>query len=457
MDELRNRRMLPSAPKSAAMLALLSLSGVTGSCGEISNRTMSRRIRHSDPLSSKILAASVVSKSDETPFYLRLPTNAGRLLVTDSMATNTGSDLVIPENQYLYSVELIRSGAMPLKNEIFREERLVLFFARDDREAVQISTHVEEFSHPLKVDASELKNPAGEVNNLLLSTLTLPENSLASLARTGRGGIVIDAVRMREDLESLSGVRPVIVNGQSVTIANRATPANKVNARAWLRSNYEALGFTVTEHKYTTGTNLIAEKRAESPADDQIFVVSGHLDTVNTAGADDDGSGIISGLSIARALVGVELKRTVRFVAFDEEEKGLIGSAAYAAELVRVGEISKISLFNIEMTGYDLDNDGRFHAIDCNENTSATLTNSLLSSISSEGIKLIKVDACTTRSDHAVFWNHNRPAIVMSQNFFGGDSNPCYHRACDTVQAINWDYMTKMTQAAGNAVANLNR
>ncbi len=457
MVEPQSHRKIPSAQQTAGMLALLSFSLVTGSCGELSNRTLSHRIHNRGYQSDNILSASVVSKSDKTPFYLRLPTNTGRLLVTDSVATNSGTDLVIPANKKLYSIELVRSGAKQLRNELYREERLVLFFAQDDQDAVQIVRLVEEFPHPLRVDTRELKHPADDLDNPTPSSLALPETVIDSLAGAGRVAIVIDAVRMREDLESLSGVRPVLVNGQSVTISNRATPANKINARAWLRSNYEALGFTVSEHKYATGTNLIAEKRAESPLDDQIFIVSGHLDTVNTAGADDDGSGIISGLSIARSLVGVELKRTIRFVAFDEEEKGLIGSAAYATELVRVGEISKISLFNIEMTGYDIDNDGRFHSIDCNENSSATLTTSLLSSILSEGIKLIKVDACTTRSDHAVFWNHNRPAIVMSQNFFGGDSNPCYHRTCDTVQSINWEYMTKMTQAAANAVANINR
>jgi Zn-dependent M28 family amino/carboxypeptidase len=261
---------------------------------------------------------------------------------------------------------------------------------------------------------------------------------------------------MRQDLESLSGARPIVVDGQSFTLVNRATNDNKTKARAWLRANYETLGYTVTEHRYSSGVNLIAEKKSEHPVDDQIFMVTGHLDTVQTAGADDDGSGVISSLSVARALREIHIGRTIRFVAFDEEERGLLGSAAYARELQKNGEISKVSVLNIEMTGYDSDNNGDFHTIDCNENSSPQLSRALLSAIAAEGIKLKKVDACTTRSDHAVFWDYNRPAIVISQNFFGGDGNPCYHRTCDTVAKVNFDYMMKMTQAAANAVANLN-
>ncbi len=439
--------------KSGSLLMLAFINLLTVSCAETTRPGTNYLTNHS----SKNLFVSVVSKADANPFYTRLPTNSGRVLVTDSEATTSGSNLHVPAGHHLYSVEMIKTSVETLKNELFREERIVLFFAQNDQEAVSIAGKAEEFAHPLKVDVSQLNRPSIYLDAESMPALSLDDMNPNQLQSIPQGGIVIDTARMREDLESLSGARPTVVNGQSVTIVNRATEANKILARAWLRASYEELGFTVTEHKYATGTNLIAEKRAANPADDQIFLVSGHLDTVNTAGADDDGSGVISGLSIARAIHGLEFKRTIRFVAFDEEERGLIGSAAYAKELDRVGDISKVSLFNIEMTGYDIDNDGKFHSIDCNENTSAALTNALISSILAEGIKLTKVEACTTRSDHAVFWKHNRPAIVMSQNFFGGDSNPCYHRMCDTVGIVNWDYMAKMTQAAGNAVAILNR
>jgi Zn-dependent M28 family amino/carboxypeptidase len=208
----------------------------------------------------------------------------------------------------------------------------------------------------------------------------------------------------------------------------------------------------VTLHSYGTGVNLIAEKKSAISKDGYITMITAHLDTVMTAGADDNGSGITTALTVARALAQKELSQTIRIVAFDEEERGLVGSGAYARHLAQIGEISKIRVINLEMTGYDSDDNGDFHAIDCNENISNQLTQSVLSAISSVGLALHRVEACTNRSDHASFWNYDRPAIVLSQNFFGGDGNPCYHRSCDTISKINFGYLTKLTQAVANAV-----
>ena len=120
-----------------------------------------------------------------------------------------------------------------------------------------------------------------------------------------------------------------------------------------------------------------------------------------------------------------------------------------------MGEIDRVTVINLEMTGYDSDDNGDFHAIDCNENSSSDLTQLLLTTIGAMGLPLTKTNACTNRSDHAVFWDYDRPAIVLSQNFFGGDGNPCYHRACDTVTKVNFSYMANLTKAAANAVYQL--
>ena len=407
------------------------------------------------PPSSKRLTVARLGFTDNTPFYARWAVGDGRIIVTDEDRVTSGMNFRLANDSELYGVEFIHEHESNLENEVFRLDRVAFFTAQDERHASMIASDVEEFSHPRKINLQTVHAPNWT------SSVSYGENESNSFERpnvtlANANTVVIDPLKMREDLESLSGARPVTIDGQTLTITNRASADMKSKARAWLRATYESLGYTVTESRYASGSNFIAEKRPTNPVDDQIFIVSGHLDTVQTAGADDDGSGVISSLAIARALRDLPLKRTIRFVAFDEEERGLIGSAAYANELVRTGEINKVSVFNIEMTGYDSDNDGDFHTIDCNENSSPMLSRALLSAISQQGIALKKVDACTNRSDHAVFWEHNRPAIVVSQNFFGGDGNPCYHRSCDTTQKLNWDYMAKITKAAANAVVSLN-
>ncbi|MEP6946760.1 MAG: M28 family peptidase [Acidobacteriota bacterium] len=80
--------------------------------------------------------------------------------------------------------------------------------------------------------------------------------------------------------------------------------------------------------------NVIADlKGSERP--DEIVVVSGHLDSWDLGqGAIDDGAGVGVSMQVPFLirLVGLKPKRTIRFIAWMNEENGGRGSAAYAAE-----------------------------------------------------------------------------------------------------------------------------
>lgn len=270
--------------------------------------------------------------------------------------------------------------------------------------------------------------------------------------------ITIDAKFLEARLKELSGAVPVNVDGRTVTLRERSSSEGRRLARAWLRQQYEALGFTVKEHPYTSGwsrgVNLTADKAGADRS--RVLILSAHYDSVGNAGADDDGSGVVSGLAIARALKDAKLRIGLRVVAFDQEESGLVGSKAYARALNQSGELRQVvGVLNLEMTAYDSDGDGHYHVIDCNENTSSELTAIVEAAGRSGDLRLTREDACTNRSDHAAFWTYGTPAVAISENFFGGDGNPCYHERCDTVARLNWDYMRRVTQAAGVAAAQI--
>jgi hypothetical protein len=92
------------------------------------------------------------------------------------------------------------------------------------------------------------------------------------------------------------------------------------------------------------------------------------------------------------------------------------------------------------MIAYDSDSDGAIHAMDCNRKDSAWLKQAAVNAIASWQIPLSIVDACTNRSDHASFWKQDKAAFLLSENFFGGDSNECYHKKCDKMNLINEAY-----------------
>lgn len=82
-----------------------------------------------------------------------------------------------------------------------------------------------------------------------------------------------------------------------------------------------------------TGANVIADiTGSEKP--DEVVIMGGHLDSWDLGtGAIDDGAGVAIGMSVG-AMIGrlpQAPKRTIRVVAFANEEAGLYGGKAYAA------------------------------------------------------------------------------------------------------------------------------
>lgn len=261
-----------------------------------------------------------------------------------------------------------------------------------------------------------------------------------------------------KNLRAFSGEDSVILNGKNEKISERKSINGKDLARAFLKEKFTALGFSTSEQNYSVlfggkGKNFIAEKTGKDPS--KILLISAHLDSVGNAGADDDGSGVIGALTIASLLKDKNFTYTLRFVGFDDEEKGLVGSTQYVKSLSQSEKNQIIGLINLEMLGYNNRKDGAFHVIDCDHKDSTFLSDSLIQSIKDQNLPLARSTACTDRSDHAAFWKAKIPAIVISQNFFGGDSNPCYHQSCDKVDIVNFDYMTQLVYAVQGTVIEL--
>ncbi len=267
--------------------------------------------------------------------------------------------------------------------------------------------------------------------------------------------LAISADFLAQKLNEFSGEVAVRLDGHSRVLSERATDEGLQQARAWLRQQYTDLGFVVSEQGGWGGTNFIAEKPGREPG--HVVIVSSHMDAVDgVPGADDDGAGTITALGIARALAGQSFRHTLRVVAFDQEELGLVGSSEYVSHLQSRREAKRvIADIQLEMTGYNPHKRNNFHVIDCNKKHSRGLSALVMDAVKLQKLPLTRVSACTDASDHASFWRINRPAIVISENFFGGDGNPCYHSSCDRVDLLDFEYMAAIGQAAGAAVAAL--
>lgn len=97
--------------------------------------------------------------------------------------------------------------------------------------------------------------------------------------------------------------------------------------------------------------NIIATKYAESPTT-KTFYITAHYDTINnTNGIIDNGSGLISVLQIAKAMVNVSLNFNIKFIFFSAEEYHRQGSRYYLYNLSSEERKNSIGCINIDMIG----------------------------------------------------------------------------------------------------------
>ncbi len=92
--------------------------------------------------------------------------------------------------------------------------------------------------------------------------------------------------------------------------------------------------------------NVIGEIRGTERPND-IIIVGGHLDSWDVGhGAHDDGAGVMQSMDVLRVLKTLVYKprHTIRCVLFMNEENGLRGGKAYAAEAERKGEFPLASI-----------------------------------------------------------------------------------------------------------------
>lgn len=265
--------------------------------------------------------------------------------------------------------------------------------------------------------------------------------------------VAINFDNVMQNVKDLSGVNRISVNGQDGIISERGGDAGRKLTQSYLVQYYQSLGLVAKTVCYTAGfykgCNVEATKLG-SDASRYVYVTS-HLDSVRNAGADDNGSGTATVMETARVLANLNTKTSVRFVSFDQEELGLVGSEHYAKQIAST-RAQIVGVVNMDMIGYNSKNDGAIHVMDCDRPDSKSLSQVALAVNSSMGLGLRRISACTDRSDHASFWDQNIPAIVISENFFGGDSNRCYHQQCDKINMMNEPYFEKTATLIVNTI-----
>jgi len=259
-------------------------------------------------------------------------------------------------------------------------------------------------------------------------------------------------------------------------------PARLDAAAEYIENVWQEQGFFVKRQEYEArgvkSANLIIEIKGIS-LPDQIIIVGAHYDSVlGSPGANDNGSGVASLLEISRLLKGETFDRTVRFVAFTNEEPPFflhknMGSRIYASQS-RARNENIVGMLSLETMGFYSEAPGSqsypFPFSFFYPDTANFI--GFVGNIRSRHLVKLCLAAFrqTTRfpaegtaapgwitgigwSDHWSFWREGYRAIMVTDTaFFRYEP---YHSRHDTAEKIDYNRLARVTSGLADVVVEL--
>lgn len=264
----------------------------------------------------------------------------------------------------------------------------------------------------------------------------------------------------------LSGEWPVIINEQPYTLKTRHALSEESNQKAagYLFQYYQALGLETSYQNFTYQGQLLSNVVAQKTGTvfpERVFMITSHFDDVPVTppapGADDNASGTVAVMLAANILNQYEFGCTLRFVNFNAEEYGMIGSKDYTQQAYCAGEDIR-GVLNLDMIAWNTTDSAPemdLHALPSIPGSSemAVIFQEVVSVYGLQ-ISPTAADPITTRSDHSSFWRLDYPAILITEDF--DDFNPYYHSAEDRLDSFqDLDYYAEMIKASLGTLAHL--
>jgi hypothetical protein len=254
------------------------------------------------------------------------------------------------------------------------------------------------------------------------------------------------------------------------------------SSRRYIKDSVQSDGYSVRSQEYTVQMRKVQNLIAEIPGSrrpSEIVIIGAHYDTVyDCPGADDNSSGVAGLLELARLLKAKEMARTLRFVAFVNEEPPWfqtenMGSWVYAKEAHKLHE-NIVAAVSIESIGVYADTDGSqkyplgFGALYPSKGNflsfvgnvesrklvrTATRSFRQTTNFPSEGAALPGAIPGVGWSDHWSFWEAGYPAIMVTDTALFRNKN--YHRPTDTPETLNYDRMARVVHGLAEVVMEL--
>lgn len=276
--------------------------------------------------------------------------------------------------------------------------------------------------------------------------------------------------RLREHVTRLAG---------DIGERNVWRPEALERSAAYIQSALEGHGPRIALQPYAAEGVEVRNIEAEFPGGGragEIVVVGAHYDTVmGSPGADDNGSGVAALLEMARLLGGRAHDRTLRLVAFVNEEPPFfrtdqMGSLQYARRC-RERRENVVAMLSLETIGYYSDaphsqsyppplglmhpRTGNFIAL-VGDLHSRALVNALGESFRRHADMPVEASAYpgflpgVGWSDQWSFWENGYRAVMATDT--AHLRNPNYHTGQDTPETLDYQRMARVVAGIAGAV-----
>ncbi len=234
----------------------------------------------------------------------------------------------------------------------------------------------------------------------------------------------------------------------------------------WLKDKLNDWDFRVTTQDVTSyGQNIIAEKTGTVYPEIKV-IISAHYDSVQSGpGINDNGSGVAALLEVARILKDVETEYSILFTLFTAEEKGLVGSRAYANK-VSAENMPILIVFKLDQIGgiNDINSAYEMTTITCerdegnsqsgNDTPSYAYTDTL-AMMTNTYTEIKTTIAHAYGSDYMPF--ESKGYVITGYYEYVPGGNPYYHKATDLLKNMNVPYLHEVTKGAVAFSAHVSR
>ncbi|MBL8857999.1 MAG: M28 family peptidase [Planctomycetes bacterium] len=284
------------------------------------------------------------------------------------------------------------------------------------------------------------------------------------------------AAELRRDVEQLA----TTIGERNVT-----HPTALAAARDHIEAEFAKAGLTSSRETFSVSgvacSNIIAEIPGTTHPR-EIVVVGAHYDSVvGSPGANDNATGTATLLALARRFARAQSARTLRFIAFVNEEPPWfqtddMGSRVNAkASRARGDDI--VAMISLETLGCYSDADGSqryplpilelaypsrgdFVAFVGNLSSRTLVRESIRTfrrsnTLASEGAALPEFVSGVGWSDHESFWREGYPAFMVTDTAVYRDAN--YHTRGDVPDAIHYANLARVVLGLESVVAQLAR